>query len=198
MGLLSDLHRDGYNVQEVRFVDACGRRVGGFGADVFRLLTNGRYVSIPRGDLARLIYRWIEGRCETIFGDSVARIEQESDGVRVEFERAPARHFDLVIGADGLHSEVRRLALKYRLGNVETDGCDSLHDWLLRIVGPYSPHIHGTHVPVGEPSTASQADIGLQLRSNLLARKSEQTTTTLVISLDTAILDNSLPCAAKA
>jgi hypothetical protein len=48
---------------------------------------------------------------------------------------------------------------KYRLCNIETDSCDRLHDWLLRIVGtPNSTHILGTHVPVEEPSTASEAD----------------------------------------
>ena len=109
MGLLPDLRRDGYDVQEVRFVDACGRRVGGFSVDVFRRLTNGRYVSLARGDLAQLIYRKIDGCCQTIFDDSVTRIEQEGDSVCVEFERAPPRHFDLVIGADGLHSQIRRL-----------------------------------------------------------------------------------------
>ena len=37
---------------------------------------------------------------------------------------------------------------KYRLGNVETDGDNRLHDWLLRIVGAlYSTHILGPYVP---------------------------------------------------
>lgn len=110
MGLLSDLRRVGYGVEELRFVDAEGRRVGGFGAEVFRTLTGGRYASLPRSDLARLIYRKIEGRCETIFGDGIVAIEQGGDGVRVRFEHAAPRQFDLVIGADGLHSAVRRLA----------------------------------------------------------------------------------------
>jgi hypothetical protein len=36
MGLLSDLKSEGYDVEEVRLVDTKGRRVGGFGADIFR------------------------------------------------------------------------------------------------------------------------------------------------------------------
>jgi 2-polyprenyl-6-methoxyphenol hydroxylase-like FAD-dependent oxidoreductase len=39
----------------------------------------------------------------------VSRIEQDEKTVRVAFQRGPAREFDLVIGADGLHSEIRRL-----------------------------------------------------------------------------------------
>src|ERR1700692_4935014 len=36
---------------------------------------------------------------------------------------------------DHLAFRVNAVHLKYRLRNVETDGCDRLHDWLLRIVG---------------------------------------------------------------
>lgn len=109
MGLLSGLKSEGYDVEEVRFVNAEGRREGGFGVDIFRSLTGGRFVSIARSDLAKLIYHKIAGRYETIFGDSIVGIETNGDGVDVVFERAAARRYDLVIGADGLHSPVREL-----------------------------------------------------------------------------------------
>src|SRR5271166_6545181 len=80
------------------------------GADGFRSVTNGRYVSIPRGELARILYRRIESRCETIFGDSVTEIDQGAHRVSVCFKREAQRDFDLVIGADGLHSVIRKLA----------------------------------------------------------------------------------------
>lgn len=109
MGLLPDFKAQEYNVQEVRFVDGRGRRVGGFDARVFRSLTGGRYVSLTRGDLAKLLYRNIERRCEVIFNDTINAIEQDERGVNVTFERARPRRFDLVIGAGGLHSVVRKL-----------------------------------------------------------------------------------------
>jgi 2-polyprenyl-6-methoxyphenol hydroxylase-like FAD-dependent oxidoreductase len=109
MGILLDLRRDGYQIKEMRIVNARGRRVGGFNVDVFRTATNGRYVTIPRSDLAKNIYRKVEGHCETIFGDSIREIRQSSDGVEVSFEHAPSRRFELVIGAEGLHSVVRKL-----------------------------------------------------------------------------------------
>jgi 2-polyprenyl-6-methoxyphenol hydroxylase-like FAD-dependent oxidoreductase len=109
MGLVPGLRREGYDIQELRVVDAEGRRVGGFDASVFRRLTGERYVSIRRGDLARLIFGTVESRCQTIFGDSITRIDQEPDSVRVAFERAAERRFALVVGADGLHSNVRGL-----------------------------------------------------------------------------------------
>ncbi len=110
MGIVPALKREGYDVKELRLVGASGRRVGGFAADVFRSVTKGRYVSIPRGELARILYRRIESRCETIFGDSVTEIKQDTNRVRVCFNREARRDFDLVIGADGLHSVIRELA----------------------------------------------------------------------------------------
>jgi 2-polyprenyl-6-methoxyphenol hydroxylase-like FAD-dependent oxidoreductase len=109
MHLLPEIRREGYDVRELRLVNVHGRRVGGFSGDVFRRLTNGRYVSIARSELARLLFEKIEGRCETIFGDSITKITPDGDGVSVAFEKAPERSFDLIIGADGLHSRVREL-----------------------------------------------------------------------------------------
>ncbi len=109
MGILPDLKRDGYNIKELRIVNAKGQRIGGFNVDIFRQAAHDRYVTIPRTDLAKNIYRKVEGRCETIFGDSIAGIQQDTHGVDVAFDRAPFRRFDVVVGADGLHSIVRKL-----------------------------------------------------------------------------------------
>ncbi|MFJ9414003.1 FAD-dependent oxidoreductase [Streptomyces sp. NPDC101227] len=47
---------------------------------------------------------------EYVFGDSVASLTEGDDGVHVTFDHGAPRTFDLVVGADGLHSTVRRLA----------------------------------------------------------------------------------------
>src|SRR5690606_13888542 len=46
---------------------------------------------------------------EYVFGDSISALREDAGGVDVTFERGAPRRFDLVIGADGLHSNVRRL-----------------------------------------------------------------------------------------
>ena len=109
MGLLPDLTRTGYAVREVRVVDRNGRRVSGFPADAFARAVRSGFTTLPRGDLAAAIYRALDGKVETIFGDAIAHIDQTVDDVRVTFERHGPRTFDLVIGADGLHSRVREL-----------------------------------------------------------------------------------------
>ena len=109
MGLIPRLKEVGYQVGEVRFVDSRGRRRAGFSTDVFRRMTRGRFTSIRRSDLATALYSALEGRVETIFGDSIASIEECGDRLEVSFDRANPRTFDLVVGADGLHSRVRRI-----------------------------------------------------------------------------------------
>jgi 2-polyprenyl-6-methoxyphenol hydroxylase-like FAD-dependent oxidoreductase len=109
MGLLPEITGKGYVVREVRVVGQSGQRVAGFRADAFSRMTHGRFVSIPRGELAAALCGKIEGQVEMIFGDSLDRIEQTATGVDVTFQSGETRQFDLVIGADGLHSRVRQL-----------------------------------------------------------------------------------------
>jgi 2-polyprenyl-6-methoxyphenol hydroxylase-like FAD-dependent oxidoreductase len=109
MGLIGDIRALGYQVREVRYVDRNGRKRGGFDVGVFQRLTNGRFTSVRRSDISATIYHAIEEKVETIFGDSVAAIEDKGDHLRVSFDHAPQREADLVIGADGLHSRVRKI-----------------------------------------------------------------------------------------
>jgi 2-polyprenyl-6-methoxyphenol hydroxylase-like FAD-dependent oxidoreductase len=109
MGLLPELLRKGYSVQELRVVNRAGKRIAGFPVEAFFGATKGRYTTVSRADLATMIFDEIDGKVETIFGDSVSRIEQDDRTVRVALQHGPEHEFDLVIGADGLHSKVREL-----------------------------------------------------------------------------------------
>jgi 2-polyprenyl-6-methoxyphenol hydroxylase-like FAD-dependent oxidoreductase len=116
MGLIPQIRELGYQVGEVRFVNRHGCKRGGFRVDALRRMTNGRFTSLRRADLAATIYRALDGKVETIFGDSVAKIEDDGRCVFVSFDHAAPREVDLVIGADGLHSRVRQLALGAEAG----------------------------------------------------------------------------------
>lgn len=109
IGLLPELRAKGYMVEELRVVNRDGQRVAGFPVQSFARATMGKYISIPRGELSAAIFRKIEGQVEIIFNDNIAQIDQSEDGVRVTFDSGAARGFDLVVGADGLHSRVREL-----------------------------------------------------------------------------------------
>ncbi|ASW56515.1 FAD-dependent monooxygenase [Plantactinospora sp. KBS50] len=68
--------------------------------------TSERHVEIMRDDLSEIYHRSTRDDVEYLFGDSITAISPDGE---VRFEHGPARRFDAVIGADGLHSNVRRL-----------------------------------------------------------------------------------------
>ncbi|MEV6427081.1 FAD-dependent monooxygenase [Nocardia sp. NPDC051463] len=65
-----------------------------------------RHVEIMRDDLSEIYYDAARDDVEYIFGDSITAISPDGE---VRFENAAPRRFDLVVGADGLHSNVRHL-----------------------------------------------------------------------------------------
>jgi 2-polyprenyl-6-methoxyphenol hydroxylase-like FAD-dependent oxidoreductase len=69
----------------------------------------GRFVSLPRSELALAIYETVAHRCQTLFGDKITRIVRSNGQVGISFQSAPPQSFDLVVGADGLHSGVRAI-----------------------------------------------------------------------------------------
>ena len=68
--------------------------------------TSDRHVEIMRDDLSEIYYDAARDDVEYVFGDSISAIAPDGE---VTFEIGAPRRFDLVIGADGLHSRVRRL-----------------------------------------------------------------------------------------
>ncbi|MFI9162535.1 FAD-dependent monooxygenase [Kitasatospora aureofaciens] len=105
MGVLEELRTLGTGGSPITFVDQRGRRLLHLPADFA-----GGELEVPRGELAHVLYRHGNSRAEYVFGDSVEALEETASGVRVAFRHGAPREFDLVIGADGLHSTVRRLA----------------------------------------------------------------------------------------
>ncbi|MEU1952841.1 FAD-dependent monooxygenase [Nocardia rhamnosiphila] len=65
-----------------------------------------RHAEIMRDDLSEIYYAAACDEVEYLFGDSITAIAPDGE---VLFENAAPRRFDLVVGADGLHSTVRRL-----------------------------------------------------------------------------------------
>ncbi len=109
MGIVPELRRRGYVMTEGRSVDRDGRRTASIKPSTI-MGSMERYVSIARSDLAGAIYDALEGAAELIVDDTVRALDDDGARVRVTFESGSSRDFDLVVGADGLHSQVRRLA----------------------------------------------------------------------------------------
>ncbi|WP_433186002.1 FAD-dependent monooxygenase [Actinoallomurus sp. CA-150999] len=102
MGLMPDVRAAAADVHGMKFVDADDRAIA-------RIDTrDADAIEIMRGDLVALLHEKTDA--EYLYGDSIRHLEQDDDGVTVAFDHADTRRFDLVIGADGMHSTVRRLA----------------------------------------------------------------------------------------
>lgn len=108
MGIMPRLRDAATSATRLTFVNGNGRRVGGFNMGALGQ-DAGRGVELPRADLASILYEAGRADAEYVFDDSIRALDQEDRGVDVTFERAAPRRFDLVVGADGLHSRVRRL-----------------------------------------------------------------------------------------
>ena len=105
MGILDAVKARQTHLSATTIVDQQGRPVAQMPAHVFA-----GDVEILRGDLAEILYEATRGTTEYVFGDSITRLEEGPGGVQAWFEHAPSRTFSLIIGADGLHSNVRQLA----------------------------------------------------------------------------------------
>ncbi|WP_103352726.1 FAD-dependent monooxygenase [Amycolatopsis sp. CA-128772] len=72
-----------------------------------------RHVEVMRDDLSEIYYDAGRDDVEYLFGDTITALSPDGD---VTFEHAPPRRFDVVVGADGLHSNVRRLVFGEEAG----------------------------------------------------------------------------------
>jgi len=95
------------DMQGALLVDREGKVINKMSGDAFGHRV-GEDVEIVRGALCQILMDNISD-AEFIFGDSIQAISQYSDSVQVEFTKNKPREFDLVIGADGLHSNVREI-----------------------------------------------------------------------------------------
>lgn len=108
MGIMPRLMREGYVIKELREVSPGGWTLARIDPGTMIDAAGGRYVSIARSDLSAAIYDCLDD-VETIFGDTVTALDDDGQRVHAEFEHSPPGDFDLVLGADGLHSKVRSL-----------------------------------------------------------------------------------------
>jgi 2-polyprenyl-6-methoxyphenol hydroxylase-like FAD-dependent oxidoreductase len=110
MGLRRDIEAEHIATRGLTFVDAEGKAIGMM--PMYDLTGNGagRDFELPRGALTALLYRRTIGSSVRYrFNDSIALLEDDGTGVNVTFKNGERLAYHLVIGADGIHSNTRRL-----------------------------------------------------------------------------------------
>ncbi|MFE0644927.1 FAD-dependent monooxygenase [Streptomyces sp. NPDC058877] len=121
MGLLPRLKELAYRIDEASFVDERGHRRTGLDYVQFSRAVGGRLMSIMRPDLEKVLREALPPTVDLRFGTGPKAVQETSDGVRVTLADGTVERADLLVGADGVHSTVRRLVfgdeadfLKYR------------------------------------------------------------------------------------
>ncbi|WP_328563197.1 FAD-dependent monooxygenase [Streptomyces coelicoflavus] len=107
MGLLPQLREAHIDLRRLTFLHADGGEVASLHPHAVTGGATGRDLEIRRGDLTDALYLAVRDDVEFLFDDSVDTLDQSEHGVDVTFRGGDSRTFDLVFGADGMHSRTR-------------------------------------------------------------------------------------------
>ncbi len=110
MGLMPAIKRAQLHERGFEYVRANGRTGAAMPAELLDGAGPVADIEILRGDLAGILNDAVAGDIEYLYGDSIAAVDHDTNGVLVTFTGGSQRRFDLVVGADGVHSRVRKLA----------------------------------------------------------------------------------------
>jgi 2-polyprenyl-6-methoxyphenol hydroxylase-like FAD-dependent oxidoreductase len=109
MGIESKVRETITEAQGVYIVDSAGRPQATMGPNDFGEKAAAEEMEVRRPALAKVLYEHIRNDVEFVFGDAPQAIDDRGDRVQVKFASGKLREFDLVVGADGIHSKTRRL-----------------------------------------------------------------------------------------
>lgn len=109
MGILPEIVRAHVHEKGLAYVDASGNWSATIPADRDDDDRTVAEIEILRGDLIEILYTAAQEEVEYLFDETITDLRETLDGVKTDFQRTESRVFDVVVGADGLHSNVRRL-----------------------------------------------------------------------------------------
>jgi 2-polyprenyl-6-methoxyphenol hydroxylase-like FAD-dependent oxidoreductase len=111
LDILSELAKIHYHVKDLVFVDEKGDERVSVPYGVLRhRLFGGRHFNVMRGDLERLLFDRLRDLVDIRFGTTLTHFEQRRDEIGVGLSDGTAGDFDVLVGADGVHSMVRQMA----------------------------------------------------------------------------------------
>ncbi len=108
-GILPRLREAHIDLRRLTFLEGDGSEVALLHPHTVTGGVAGRDLEVRRGDLTDALYTTVRDDVEFLFNDSVDSLDQSGHGVDVTFRGGSRRTFDMVFGADGMHSRTREL-----------------------------------------------------------------------------------------
>lgn len=164
MGIIEQLQiKSGqYPISKLEFVDQKGRPRARLDVAKFREVLNNRYFPLMRGDLETVIYESVKDKVSIRFGTSINRLQVRDEAVEVEYSDGKSESFDLVIGAGGIHSNVRKLLwgdesqFSHYLGfYVACSVIDNFFDTDNTFLGHFEPNLQASVYSIGQNKLAT-------------------------------------------
>jgi 2-polyprenyl-6-methoxyphenol hydroxylase-like FAD-dependent oxidoreductase len=153
---------DRYHFKKVSFVDSQGVERAALDVAKFRALLHERYFSVMRGDLEAVIHAAVEKNVPIRLGTSIKNLTSLPDCVSVDFSDGTCQNFDLVIGADGVHSNVRSILwgdeaqFSRFLGfYIACSVIDNFFEKPDIVIGHFEPNLQTTVYAIGENKLAT-------------------------------------------
>lgn len=109
MGIFPDVRAAHVDTQRLTFLDSEGEPFAILRPEQITGGQEGRDLEVPRGALTSLLFEVTRRDIDYRFGESILSITQHDTRVLVTFLSGVQETFDIIIGADGLHSNTRRL-----------------------------------------------------------------------------------------
>jgi 2-polyprenyl-6-methoxyphenol hydroxylase-like FAD-dependent oxidoreductase len=111
LGIANDLGAAQYLPERLVYIGADGRRLLVLQGRALDTLIGERQLNLMRGDIERILYERIKDHADIHFGTSIVAFENGDSGTTATLDNSDVIDADLLVGADGLHSRVRALAL---------------------------------------------------------------------------------------
>ncbi|MBA2287673.1 MAG: FAD-dependent monooxygenase [Ktedonobacteraceae bacterium] len=109
MGLIDQLRSRQIPFEALVYVNKDGKPIAQLDMELIRKLTEGKYMGLMHATLAEVLHEALEETVDVRFGRWITAIESGPDAVVVTFNDGTTETFDLLIGADGVHSRTRAL-----------------------------------------------------------------------------------------
>lgn len=108
MGILDELTARQVAVSEgTYFINNDGTPVAKLGGETFH--ETDEDIEVPREDVCQVLTEGLKPSVEMFYGDSIRSLHEDDEGIDVTFASGVSGRYDVLVGADGLHSLTRKL-----------------------------------------------------------------------------------------